>query len=88
MTAYDEQGHLCAWFNYIVDISRKTILVISAGTNDDFARYSPGILLMHEFIHHAIEEGLKVVDFTRGDERYKFVLGGKPHDNFDVEFMI
>lgn len=78
MTAYDNQGKLRAFFNYAYDPDDTRIRVMAAGTDLDFARYSPGMLLMYNFIMNAIEEGvLKEVDLTRGDEKYKFSLGGK-----------
>lgn len=78
MTVYDGDKNLRAFFCYGYDPNLKAIRVMAAGTDLDFARYSPGMLLMHQFILKAIQEGqLKVIDFTRGDEKYKFALGGK-----------
>ena len=62
---------------------------MAAGTDLEFARYSPEMLLMYNFILHSIEEGMiKEVDFTRGDEMYKFALGGKLHINHTIKFRI
>ena len=78
MTAYDEQGNLRAFFNYGYDSNGTKIRVMAAGTDLDFARYSPGMLLMYNFIMNAIQVGkIKEVDLTRGDEKYKFSLGGQ-----------
>jgi len=82
MTAYDGERKLRAFFNYGYDPNGKAIRIMAAGTDLDFARYSPGILLMHHFITNAIEERkLKEIDFTRGDEKYKFALGGQQTKN-------
>jgi CelD/BcsL family acetyltransferase involved in cellulose biosynthesis/peptidoglycan/xylan/chitin deacetylase (PgdA/CDA1 family) len=43
-----------------------------AGLEPDFARYSPGTLLHHWMIGEAIKDGVRVYDFMRGNEPYKF----------------
>lgn len=89
MTAYDGQGKLRAFFNYAYDYNKKAIRIMAAGTDLDFARYSPGMLLMHQFIEKAIKQGqLEIVDFTRGDEPYKFALGGNLCYNHRVIYKI
>lgn len=89
MTAYDENGILRAFFNYDYDPNGKSIRIMAAGTDLDFARYSPGMLLMHQFILKAIQEGkLQIVDFTRGDEKYKFALGGQLFYNHRVKIKL
>lgn len=89
MTACDEEGRLRAFFNYGYDTDGRCIRVMAAGTDLDFARYSPGILLMYNFILNAIQEGkIKEIDFTRGDEKYKFALGGHQRLNHNIKFRI
>lgn len=80
---------LCAFFNYAYDESHKKIVIISAGTNLKYARYSPGILLMYNFIIQIIQKKeYKDVDFTRGNEPYKYTLGGKTNHNNIIHFSI
>jgi CelD/BcsL family acetyltransferase involved in cellulose biosynthesis len=43
----------------------------------DAARVSPGLVLVSELVKRAIEEELKVFDFLRGPERYKYQLGSE-----------
>lgn len=82
-------GELCAFFNYAYDESHKRIVIISAGTDLTYARYSPGMLLMYNFIKQAIELQIyKEIDFTRGDESYKFALGGQINNNHILRFSI
>ncbi len=89
MTAYDDEGKLRAFFNYGYDSAGTCIRVMAAGTDLDFARYSPGMLLMYNFVVRAINEGeMREVDFTRGDEKYKFSLGGQLHRNHTIKFKI
>ena len=89
MTACDGEGNLRAFFNYGFDTKEKFIRVMAAGTDLEFARYSPGMLLMYNFILNSIQEGsLKEIDFTRGDEKYKFSLGGHQRLNHTIKFSI
>ena len=89
MTAFDDQGKLRAFFNYGYDPDETRIRVMAAGTDLVFARYSPGMLLMYNFILKAIQEGvIKEVDLTRGDEKYKFSLGGKLRKYHTIKIKI
>jgi len=83
-------GNLAAFFNYGINTNNKNVYIMTAGTNEEFARYSPGILLMNEYIKYAIthKDLIKVIDFTRGDEKYKYVLGGKNHIIHSIRLTI
>ena len=87
MTAKDEEGLLRAFFSYGYDTEGRCVRIMSAGTDLEFARYSPGMLLMHTFIIKTIEDGLvHEIDFTRGDEKYKFTLGSVLQNNHTITF--
>lgn len=78
-----------AFFNYGIDETHKTIVLMVAGTDMEFSRYSPGIILMFEFIKILIADGkIKYLDFTRGTERYKYDLGGVEHYIRRINFSI
>jgi CelD/BcsL family acetyltransferase involved in cellulose biosynthesis len=47
------------------------------GYDDQFAEYSPGRVVNALCIQHAIDQKLKVLDFLRGDEPYKFQFGAQ-----------
>lgn len=88
MTAKDECGNLRAFFHYVYDTKGQCVRVLSAGTDLEYARYSPGMILMHGFIKEIIDKGVvKVLDFTRGDEKYKYVLGGEEKHNHIVKLF-
>jgi hypothetical protein len=88
MTAYID-GRLCAFFNYVIDEKHNNIVVITAGTDLFFSRYSPGILLMYEFVKQVIAKGqISCVDFTRGNEKYKYTLGGLTFYNHNICFSV
>lgn len=53
------------------------ILVYNSGLSyDEYAHLSPGIVLLAYNIRHAIEQGRSVFDFLRGNEVYKYRMGG------------
>ena len=50
-----------------------------------FRNASPGVVLLSELIRTAIEAGLEVFDFLKGDETYKSRLGARRRTLFVVE---
>lgn len=53
--------------------------------NDEFRFYSPGLLLLNEYIKTQIPKGLKTFDLTLGDEKYKYDLGGETHFVYNLQ---
>lgn len=47
--------------------------------NDDWAFYSPGIILVNETAKMLINSEVSVIDLTAGDEKYKYLMGGITH---------
>ena len=46
----------------------------------NYTKYSPGMLSLNAFINHLIEnKEINIIDFTIGDELYKFAVGGVEH---------
>lgn len=66
--------------------NRPTVRVNLVAYDERFSRYSPGILGLHAFIIDAIDDcdGPRFLDLTRGEERYKFDLGGRRHPYVSV----
>lgn len=54
----------------------RTLLYNSGLDAARFLRFSPGIVLTAFLIQHSIEAGREAFDFLRGDEPYKYQLGG------------
>lgn len=52
------------------------IWVYNSGLNPEFRQLSPGWVLLAHLIQWAIEHGREAFDFMRGDEDYKYRLGG------------
>ena len=55
---------------------------------DNFKYYSPGIILLNNFIKDSITTNLKNIDLTVGDEKYKYDLGGKTHQIFNITLKV
>ena len=52
-------------------------MLYNSGFNPQYSYYSVGLLLKALCIRDAVETGLSCFDFLRGDEPYKYDLGGK-----------
>ena len=88
MAAYIN-GELAAYFNYGLDKYHKRVVLMAVGTNEKYGWYSPGMLLIYEYILKQLDNAdIEVVDFTRGNEKYKYSLGGKEHFNHHLAFKV
>lgn len=95
--SYDKGGFLtlyhgevlCSFFYYLKDDIHHNILIIAAGVNMNYLRYSPGIISLNSFINYLIEtREVEEIDFTRGNEPYKYAVGGKDHYIETISFRI
>jgi CelD/BcsL family acetyltransferase involved in cellulose biosynthesis len=50
---------------------RDRVYLMQSGFDPDFGQVKPGQVLLGYIVEHAIGEGHKVLDFLRGDHRYK-----------------
>ncbi|HUS15146.1 MAG TPA: GNAT family N-acetyltransferase [Chloroflexia bacterium] len=55
------------------------LLLYNSGYDPAYRDLGTGFALLVYRIRRAIEEGITVLDFLRGDERYKYDLGGQDH---------
>ncbi len=60
----------------------------NSGFNPDFKKSSPGVVLIARAIEMAISGGIRRFDFMRGDEKYKFDLGGIKRPVFRVDILL
>ncbi|HCG91846.1 MAG TPA: hypothetical protein DEZ08_08445 [Dehalococcoidia bacterium] len=60
-------------------------LLYNSGNNHDFDYYSVGLLLHSLAIKDAINNNFKYFDFLRGDEQYKYKLGGSNKQVYTLE---
>ena len=61
------------YFNLVY---KNRVWVYNSGMATKFANLSPGIVLTGFLLMDAIENGIEVFDMMRGDEEYKYHLGG------------
>jgi CelD/BcsL family acetyltransferase involved in cellulose biosynthesis len=62
------------------------IMVYNSGQNiEQFGALSAGIVLLAHAIRHAIEAGRDEFDFLRGDETYKYQMGGQDTTVFKLK---
>jgi len=63
---------------YLNFVYNDQVLVYNSGLlPDQFGHLSPGIVLLAYNIRHAIETGHNLFDFLRGNEVYKYRMGGQ-----------
>lgn len=65
-------------------IENDEVLLYNSGFDPEFAHLAPGLILKAFLVKRAIEEGKKRFDFLRGDERYKYDLGGKDQNLYHL----
>ena len=59
--------------------------VYNSGYDTEYARLSPGIVLAAGCIRRAMEKGMKVFHFLRGQEDYKYRLGGREEKIYQIQ---
>ena len=80
LTVDDERA--AAYINFVYG---DRVMVYNSGhDHDDFADLSPGIVLLAYNIRHAIEQGFQTYDFLRGDEPYKYRMGGRDNPVMNI----
>lgn len=50
---------------------RNRVYLMQRGFDPELSKWKPGRVLLHHIVEHAIGEGNSVLDFLRGDHRYK-----------------
>jgi CelD/BcsL family acetyltransferase involved in cellulose biosynthesis len=65
---------------------RNKIYLYLTAFNQKYKNYSAGNILLYQLIRRACKEGFNIVDFTRGNESYKFLWGTR--GKFNVECLL
>ena len=84
--SYD--GNPAAFAFGMVDLRNNSFFTPILSCNTDFSLYSPGHVLICEMVRAFIGEGIEVFDLARGDEPYKYAMGGVNHYNYSFSAMI
>lgn len=74
-----------AYLNFVYE---NRLWVYNTGWNTEFAKVSPGWVLLVKIIQWAIENGLEEVDLMRGDEEYKYRFGARDRQVVGVEIRL
>lgn len=90
LTVMDRDNNkLMSAVNYGFSKNRKEIVAMSVSLNEEYKRYSPGIIGWYKYITSNMgNNNVKFVDFTRGTENYKYVLGGTTHHLHFTKFYM
>ena len=75
-------GEPVAYMSGMYNEQHDTYYVPRLSCSNQYLKYDTGILMLNESIKILLKEGIKTVDLTRGDEPYKFAMGGKESLNY------
>ncbi len=67
---------------------KNTYYVPRLSINEEYATYSPGIVLLCETIKRLISNGTNCIDLMLGDEPYKLAMGGTIHKNYFLDCKV
>ncbi len=67
-------------------IYQNDVLLYNSGFDPEYGYLSAGLILKAHLIKRAIEQNMKRFDFLRGNERYKYDLGGKKRKLYKISF--
>ena len=72
---------------YGIKDNNNVVRIMQNCVDEDYKYYSPMFRGIYDYIIESIskENGLKEIDFTRGDEEYKYKLGGRDTKLYDFE---
>ncbi len=77
-----DEERAAAYINFVYG---DRVMVYNSGHDHrDYADLSPGIVLLAYSIRHAIEQGYQTYDFLRGDEPYKYRMGGRDNPVMNI----
>lgn len=77
-------GRAAAFLSGLYNDSRLIVPRLSICA--DFNRYSPGMILVCETIRHLIvQTPIRILDLSKGEEQYKFKLGGQIHHSLSID---
>lgn len=80
-------GEIAAFSSGYVTNDGKRVILPRGAMNGDYASFSPGLLLDLETIKWLIHNSCVTdLDLSRGDEEYKYNLGGQEHCNYFYSF--
>jgi hypothetical protein len=86
-----DKTRIVSFFWGVRNVYKGEYYVIFAGVDNDYAKYTPSLSHLYLYIQDVYEKSdneIKVIDFTRGDEKYKSDMGGKKKDLWTIRFNV
>ncbi len=81
-------NRIAAFFIGFYDKNCKSVFIPRLAISDIFSRYSPGYLLVSEYIKICFDCNIRNVDLLSGTEKYKFDLGGKMYNRYRISLKV
>jgi CelD/BcsL family acetyltransferase involved in cellulose biosynthesis len=79
-------GKMAGFMNCFKDYANTRIVVPRLAINEEFRFYSPGYIMLCETIKHLTEKTpIRILDLSRGNEKYKFDLGGQAYETMSLK---
>ena len=80
-------SQIMAFMTGFVNKKQDTVVIPRLAMNESFRFYSPGYILMNETLTYlGTQTAIRVLDMSRGDERYKKDFGGRSY--FIKDFVV
>lgn len=87
--------HFCSLFidnkqvaSVMAFMKKNQTLLYNSGFDPAYGHYSVGLLVKSFLLKKSIEQGKKIYDFLRGNERYKYDLGAKDMPLFKIDLQL
>ena len=82
-------GEIAAMAKCYKDSHRKTLIIPMLAINEKMYRYSPGMLLVNELAKLiSTRSDLNDISLGRGDEKYKYDMGGQNYTTYKIYIRI
>ena len=79
-------GNVAGFLSGLVTEDNQTLVIPRLAIDTKYAVYSPGTVLIYETIDRLIKTSMvRNFDLSRGNEHYKFAMGGKEHFNYNYK---
>lgn len=82
-------GKLAAFMQGTLNSDKSEYEIPRLAINEEFSFYSPGLLLVNECIKYMIKNtNIKIFNLCRGDEKYKYDMGGVNYYTLNAKILL
>lgn len=78
-------NEIAGFMSGVVERDNASFIVPRLSIVSKFAKYSPGVMLINEFAKQAESQGIRTLDLSKGNERYKTVMGGEIYYTYTLK---